>query len=182
MTRRISVAFVSVVISASMVGTRAAEPPVTDWPSYNRTLMSDRYVPFDQINKTNVSRLKQVCVYDLNVDASFQGGPIVIGRTMYLTTDKEIMAIDADTCQQKWRTREEGPSLALRVNRGAAYLDGRLFRGTEKAMSSRTTRRPARKCGARTSPSPHVPRACPQRLSRGTDWSSSAPRAAIGTA
>jgi len=130
MTKRIPIAFVSLAIGASIVSTRAAESPVTDWPSYNRTLMSDRYVPFDQINKTNVSRLKQVCVYDLNVDGSFQSGPIVIGRTMYLTTDKEIMAIDADTCQQRWRTREEGPSLALRVNRGAAHLDGRLFRGT----------------------------------------------------
>ena len=130
MTKRIPIAFVSLAIGASIVSTRAAESPVTDWPSYNRTLMSDRYVPFDQINKTNVSRLKQVCVYDLNVDGSFQSGPIVIGRTMYLTTDKEIIAIDADTCQQRWRTREEGPSLALRVNRGAAYLDGRLFRGT----------------------------------------------------
>jgi alcohol dehydrogenase (cytochrome c) len=130
MTKWIPKVFICVIIAASIVTTRAADAPVTDWPSYNRTLTSERYVPFDQINKTNVSRLKQLCIYDLNVDASFQTGPIVIGRTMYATTDKEIMAIDADTCQQKWRVREEGPSLALRVNRGAAYLDGRLFRGT----------------------------------------------------
>src|SRR3979409_943790 len=110
--------------------TRAADSPVTDWPSYNRTLTSERYVPFDQINKTNVARLKQLCVYDLDVDTSFQTGPLVIDRTLYATTDKEILAIDADTCQLKWRVREDGPSLALRVNRGAAYLDGRLFRGT----------------------------------------------------
>jgi alcohol dehydrogenase (cytochrome c) len=74
--------------------------------------------------------LKQLCVYDLNVDASFQTGPIVIGRTLYATTDKEILAIDAETCEQKWRVREDGPSVGLGVNRGAAYLDGRLFRGT----------------------------------------------------
>src|SRR5262245_45492262 len=110
----------------------AAQAPATgtDWPSYNRTLTSERYTPLDQINRTNVSRLKRLCVYDLNVDISFQTGPIVIGRTLYATTDKEILAIDAETCQQKWRVREEGPSLALRVNRGAAYLDRRLFRGT----------------------------------------------------
>jgi alcohol dehydrogenase (cytochrome c) len=130
MTNWISTAILTAVLGASIVIMRAADSPVTDWPSYNRTLTSDRYVPFDQIDKTNVSRLKQLCVYDLNVDASFQTGPIVIGRTMYATTDKEIMAIDADTCQQKWRVREEGPSLGLRVNRGTAYLDGRLFRGT----------------------------------------------------
>jgi alcohol dehydrogenase (cytochrome c) len=130
MTKWIPMVVLGVILGASIVTTRAADSPVTDWPSYNRTLTSERYVPFDQVNKANVSRLKQLCVYDLNVDASFQTGPIVIGRTMYATTDKETLAIDADTCQQKWRVREEGPSLALRVNRGVAHLDGRLFRGT----------------------------------------------------
>ena len=97
---------------------------------FNRTLTSERYAPLDQINKSNVSRLKQLCVYDLNVDVNFQAGPIVVGRTMYVTADREILAIDAATCQEKWRVREESPSPGQRVNRGAAYLDGRLFRGT----------------------------------------------------
>ena len=130
--RRLSMiaALVMVAVVAFIAVPRAADHPVTDWPSYNHTFTSERYAPFDQINRTNVSRLKQLCVYDLDVDTSFQTSPIVIGRTLYATTDKEIFAIDADTCQQKWRVREEGPSLGLRVNRGAAYLDGRLFRGT----------------------------------------------------
>ena len=55
----------------------------------------ERYAPLDQINRANVSKLKQLCVYDLRIDTSFQTGPIVIGRTMYATTDKEILAIDA---------------------------------------------------------------------------------------
>jgi alcohol dehydrogenase (cytochrome c) len=110
----------------------AADRPVTDWPAYNRLLTSERYAPFDQINTTNVSKLKQLCVYDLNVEGSFQAGPIVVSRTLYVTTDKETIAIDADTCQQKWRVQEEGPSIGLRVNRGAAYLDGGIFRGSEE--------------------------------------------------
>ena len=126
----IAVCCLGMALGVAIAITHAADSPVTDWPSYNRTLTSERYVPFDQINKTNVARLRELCVYDLNVDTSFQTGPLVIGRTLYATTDKEILAIDADTCQLKWRVREEGPSLGLRVNRGAAYLDGRLFRGT----------------------------------------------------
>jgi PQQ-dependent dehydrogenase (methanol/ethanol family) len=121
---------VAAAVSTLMPIARAADTIVTDWPHYNRTLTGERYAPLDQISRTNVSRLKQLCVYDLGVDTSFQTGPIVIGRTLYATTDKEILAIDADTCQQKWRVREEGPSIGLHVNRGAAYLDGRLFRGT----------------------------------------------------
>ena len=109
---------------------RAQDANVTDWPSYNRTLTSDRFVPFDQINKTNVAGLKQLCIYDLGVDTSFQTGPVVIGRTLYGTTDMDTFAIDAATCQQKWRVHEEIKG-ALPVNRGVAYLDGQLFRGTQ---------------------------------------------------
>jgi alcohol dehydrogenase (cytochrome c) len=116
-----------------VIGARAADR-TADWPSYNRTLTSERYAPHDQINRTNVSRLKPLCIYDLNLEGSFQTGPIVIGRTLFATTDKEVIAIDAETCQQKWRVREEdtavGSRVGLRVNRGVAYLDGRLFRGT----------------------------------------------------
>ncbi len=124
------VAFVMLAAGVFIAAAPAADVIAADWPSYNRTLTSERYAPFDQINRTNASRLKQLCVYDLNVDTSFQTGPIVIGRTLYATTDKEILAIDAETCRLKWRVREDGPSVGLRVNRGAAYLDGRLFRGT----------------------------------------------------
>ena len=123
---------VLVILGACLTTVRAADTPGTDWPYHNRNLTSDRFVPLAQINKSNVSRLKQLCVYDLNIDTNFQTGPLVIGRTLYGTTDKEIFAIDAETCQQKWRVREEGPSQGLRVNRGAAYLDGRLFRGSNE--------------------------------------------------
>jgi alcohol dehydrogenase (cytochrome c) len=109
---------------------RAADPVLTDWPNFNRTLTSERYAPLDQINRANVARLKQLCVYDFNVETGFETGPLVIGGTLYATTDKEIVAIDADTCQQKWRVKEEGPSVGLPINRGAAFLDNRLFRGT----------------------------------------------------
>lgn len=118
-----------IAIAAMTPSTRAADK-TTGWPSFNRTLTSDRYAPLDQINRSNVSRLKQLCVYDLNLDLSFQTGPIVVDRTLYATTDKEVVAIDADTCAQKWRIREDGPSLGLRVNRGVVYYASRLFRGT----------------------------------------------------
>jgi alcohol dehydrogenase (cytochrome c) len=117
-------------LALSVVALAAVDPPATDWPSYNRTLSSDRFSPLAQINKSNVARLKQLCVFDLNVDTNFQTGPIVVGRTLYATTDKEILALDSDTCRPLWRVREDGPSVGLQVNRGAAYFDGRLFRGT----------------------------------------------------
>jgi PQQ-dependent dehydrogenase (methanol/ethanol family) len=124
-------AIAAALAGAAALSSRAADTPATsDWPSYNRTLTSERYVPLDQINKTNVAALKQLCVYDLGVDTSFQTGPIVIGRTLYGTTDTDTFAIDAATCQPKWRVHEDIKG-ALPVNRGVAYLDGQLFRGTQ---------------------------------------------------
>ncbi len=111
-------------------GYAADGPGSGDWPSYNRTLTSERYVPFDQINRGNVAGLRQLCVYDLGIDTSFQTGPLVIGRTLYGTTEMDTFAIDAATCQQKWRVHEDVHG-ALPVNRGVAYLDGRLFRGMQ---------------------------------------------------
>src|SRR6478752_2520677 len=91
--RRTKSACAAVLVAAAATaaaGQRAADPQPTDWPSYNRTPSSDRFSPLAQINKSNVSRLKQLCVFDVNVDTNFQTGPIVIGRTLYATTDKEI--------------------------------------------------------------------------------------------
>ena len=113
---RISIpVFLSCMAGALLMTLTAAETPVTDWPSYNRTPTAERYSPLDQINRTNVSRLKTLCTYDFKVDINFQTGPIVVGRTMYATTDNDTVAIDSETCQLKWSSREDGPTAGLRV-------------------------------------------------------------------
>ena len=137
MRRNLRAKRASIVVTSAALALGAAafaagaDAPIIDWPAYNRLPTSERYAPFTQISTANVSRLQQLCVYDLDVEVNFQAGPIVIGRTLYVTTDKDTIAIDAGTCRQKWRAHEDGPSIGLRVNRGAAYLDGRVFRGTE---------------------------------------------------
>jgi glucose dehydrogenase len=47
------------------------------------------------------------------------------------TTEFDIFSIDPATCKEKWRTHENYPGYILPTNRGAAYLDGMLYRGTE---------------------------------------------------
>jgi alcohol dehydrogenase (cytochrome c) len=102
-----------------------------DWPAYNRTLPGDRFSPLDEIDRGNVGRLALHCAYLLPEVSSLQTGPIVVGGTMYFTTETRSYAIDASTCAEKWRVERplEHPS-TLAVHRGFAYLDGRLFRGT----------------------------------------------------
>src|SRR5271157_4209282 len=37
-----------------------------DWPSYNRTLTSERYSQVSEINTKNVGKLKVLCTYDVD--------------------------------------------------------------------------------------------------------------------
>lgn len=105
-----------------------------DWPAYNRTLAGDRFSPLAEIIRANVSRLRLVCAYTLPEAGAFQTGPIVIDGTMYFTTDEDSYAIDAGDCRQRWtHHRHSATPSQLHVNRGFAYLDGRLFRGTSDA-------------------------------------------------
>ena len=107
-----------------------------DWPTYNRTLTSQRYVPLDEINTKNVAQLKPLCTYDLGSQTEFESGPLVIGDTLYATSEMDIFALDANTCKEKWRTHENIvlPYQHFQTNRGPAYLDGKLFRGTQNGF------------------------------------------------
>lgn len=103
-----------------------------DWPSYNQTLTSRRYSALSQINTKNVSELKVLCTYDTGQYTSFETGPIMVNGALIGTTEHDIFSLDPANCHQNWRTHEEYKSASLlAVNRGAAYLDGLLFRGTE---------------------------------------------------
>jgi alcohol dehydrogenase (cytochrome c) len=113
----------------------SAPPPgaiAGDWPSYNKTLTSERYSQLNQINTKNVSNLRVICSYDTKQYTSFDTGLIMVNGALIGTTEHDIFSLDPSTCRQNWRTSESyKPASVLAVNRGAAYMDGLLFRGTE---------------------------------------------------
>jgi alcohol dehydrogenase (cytochrome c) len=102
-----------------------------DWPVYNRTLAGERFSPLAEIDTGNVAQLRTICSYTLPEVTALQTGPLVVNGTMYFTSDTISYAIDASNCAEKWRSvrHSEMPS-ALGVNRGFAYMNGTLFRGT----------------------------------------------------
>jgi len=105
-----------------------------DWPSYNKTLSSSRFSALAQINAGNVGHLKVLCTYDTGGHSAFNTGPIMVEGALIATTGYDIFSIDAATCRENWRTHESyTPAVPLLANRGAAYMDGRLFRGTQDA-------------------------------------------------
>ncbi len=100
-----------------------------DWPSYNRTLTSERYSPLDQINTKNVGRLTVLCTYDTREYTSFESGLIMVNGALIGTTHSDIFSLDPATCSENWRTHEDVAPQILSANRGVAYTDGTLFRG-----------------------------------------------------
>lgn len=103
-----------------------------DWPSYNKTLTSERFSQLSEINSNNVNRLKVLCAYDTRQYTGFETGLIMVNGSLIGTTEHDIFSLDPYDCHEKWRTSEDyRPATPQAVNRGAAYSDGRLFRGTE---------------------------------------------------
>jgi alcohol dehydrogenase (cytochrome c) len=100
------------------------------WPSYNRTVDGQRYSPLTEITPQNVANLKPVCELTVGEEGTFQAGPVVVGDTMFVTTAHTTLAMNAANCSLIWRkidpAHKDDP---FPVNRGVAYLDGRVFRG-----------------------------------------------------
>jgi alcohol dehydrogenase (cytochrome c) len=103
----------------------------TDWLSYNNGLDSQRYSNLDQINAGNVKSLAQICSLKIADAGAFQSGPLVLGGVMYVTAATTTVALDARNCTEKWRAAYTPTEpVSVPVNRGVAFLDGKLFRGT----------------------------------------------------
>ncbi|MGD0190931.1 MAG: PQQ-binding-like beta-propeller repeat protein [Rhizomicrobium sp.] len=122
------VSIVNDVSAAPSTGGAGSE----DWPSYNKTLTSARYAALSQINTHNVGRLKVLCTYDTGQYTGFTTGLIEVDGALIGTTEYDIFSLDPANCHLNWRTHEDyEPATPQGVNRGAAYMDGLLFRGTQ---------------------------------------------------
>jgi alcohol dehydrogenase (cytochrome c) len=103
----------------------------TDWPAFNRTLTSERFAPLGQINVRNVASLRQLCVFDTGLHENFQTGPLMVNGALVFTSAFNTYSIDPSTCKVNWQVQEPAKAVTPNhVNRGAAYLDGRVYRGT----------------------------------------------------
>jgi alcohol dehydrogenase (cytochrome c) len=105
-----------------------------DWPSYNKTLASERFSTLNQINSKNANKLKVLCTYDSGVFTGFSSGLLEVNGALIFVAGYDLFSIDPATCKENWRTLEDYTLATPHgVNRGAAYLDGMLFRGTQDA-------------------------------------------------
>src|SRR5262245_30402769 len=80
-----------------------------NWPSYNKTLTSNRFSELSQINRTNAEKLKVLCTYDTGQYTGFNSGLLEVDGALIFVTAFDIFSIDASTCHENWRTHEDYP-------------------------------------------------------------------------
>lgn len=110
---------------------RAADS-TRNWLYHTHDYSGARYVALDQINERSAGQLQAVCAFQVGAEGNFQTGPIVYQGTMYITTMRSTIALDATNCRPKWRhTWVPRDNEVWRLaNRGVAIKDGYVVRGT----------------------------------------------------
>ncbi len=97
---------------------------------------SQRYSPLNQINATNVAKMHSVWSFSTGVLRGHEGGPLVIGNTMYVHTPfpNNVFALDLnDNGKVIWKYEpHQDPSVIAvmccdTVSRGVAYGDGKII-------------------------------------------------------
>jgi PQQ-dependent dehydrogenase (methanol/ethanol family) len=119
----------ALVAALSTTGALAAD---VDWPMFNQTFDAQRFSALKQIDTTNVGQLKEVCRVRVGELGGFGPGPIVVGGVLYVTAGNATVAMNPVDCGILWKTIYTSDTRgALGTgNRGVAFADGRLFRGT----------------------------------------------------
>ncbi|MFN7920154.1 MAG: PQQ-dependent dehydrogenase, methanol/ethanol family [Bryobacteraceae bacterium] len=112
----------------------AAKEP-GNWLTYSGNYSGHRYSPLDQINDSNVARLKPAWVYQVNSLQKFEGTPIVVDGVMYLAeAPSNVTAIDTKTGRPLWKYRRTLPDdmrvCCGQVNRGVAVMGDLVYFGT----------------------------------------------------
>jgi lanthanide-dependent methanol dehydrogenase len=106
-----------------------------NWAMQAGDFANQRYSELKQINKDNVKNLRVAWTFSTGVLRGHEGGPLVIGDTLYVHSPfpNKVFAIDLETQKIKWKYEpKQDPSVIPvmccdTVNRGLAYAEGKVF-------------------------------------------------------
>ena len=109
----------------------------SDWRLHGRTPDEQRHSPLAQIQRGNVAELGVAWSFATGTHRGLEATPLVIDGVLYATGSwSVVVALDAATGRELWRYDPQVPRWKGRdaccdvVNRGVAYLDGRIYVGT----------------------------------------------------
>ncbi|MDD1781588.1 methanol/ethanol family PQQ-dependent dehydrogenase [Enterovibrio sp. ZSDZ35] len=105
------------------------------WVMWGGNYDGTRYSPLDQINAKNAKDLQVAWTFSTGVLRGHEGGPLVLGDTMYVHTPfpNKVFAIDLNNQTLLWEYEPKQDSSVIAVmccdtvNRGLAYADGKIF-------------------------------------------------------
>jgi len=106
-----------------------------NWAMQAGNFENQRYSNLNQINKKNVKDMKVAWTFSTGVLRGHEGGPLVIGDTLFVHSPfpNKVFAIDLETQKIKWKYEpKQDPSVIPvmccdTVNRGLAYAEGKVF-------------------------------------------------------
>ncbi len=113
---------------------RAKDPK--QWVMQQGDNANTRYSKLNQINATNVKKLQVAWTFSTGVLRGHEGGPLVVGDTMYVHTPfpNTVYALDLNNEGKilwKYEPRQDPNVIPIMccdtVNRGVAYADGKIF-------------------------------------------------------
>src|SRR5580693_263895 len=113
---------------------RAKDPK--QWVMQQGDDANTRYSKLNQINASNVKKLQVAWTFSTGVLRGHEGGPLVVGDTMYVHTPfpNTVYALDLNhegKILWKYEPRQDPNVIPIMccdtVNRGVAYADGKIF-------------------------------------------------------
>ena len=123
---------------ASLTADASGAQQRVDWPFYGNDHAGRRYQNLDQINPSNVARLKPAWILHMHVaneSTSLETQPIVVAGTLFVSSPHgHVFALDAATGRITWAysPTDMPPLFALalccgQTNRGVAVGDGKVY-------------------------------------------------------
>ncbi|HTW66476.1 MAG TPA: PQQ-dependent dehydrogenase, methanol/ethanol family [Bryobacteraceae bacterium] len=110
---------------------RLEHPADGDWLMIRRTYNGWGYSPLDQINTTNVSKLRLVWSTITGESRVYEAAPVVNDGVMFISTPHgQVIAFDAKTGDILWRYRKPRPKGAVvlhDVSRGVALYGDKVY-------------------------------------------------------
>ncbi|USH04170.1 methanol/ethanol family PQQ-dependent dehydrogenase [Grimontia kaedaensis] len=105
------------------------------WVMWGGDYSGTRYSPLNQINAENAKDLQVAWTFSTGVLRGHEGGPLVLGDTMFIHTPfpNKVFSIDLKTQALNWvyEPKQDSSVIAVMccdtVNRGLAYADGKIF-------------------------------------------------------
>lgn len=111
--------------------------PNGEWTLPNGDYANTRFSPLTQLDRTNVKNLKIVATHTTGVPHGHEGGPLIVGSTMYVVTPypNDLLAFDLSKPGHPLKfhyrpypdRRAVGVACCDVVNRGASYHDGKII-------------------------------------------------------